>query len=52
MVYSLSEKRYDRMIYNRTGNSGLLLPAISLGIWYNFGGVDSIENARAMFHPF
>lgn len=36
------------MQYNRTGRSGLLLPAVSLGIWYNFGGVDPIENARAM----
>jgi L-glyceraldehyde 3-phosphate reductase len=38
------------MRYNRTGLSGLLLPAISLGIWYNFGGVDPLENARAMIH--
>ncbi|MAU10920.1 MAG: L-glyceraldehyde 3-phosphate reductase [Anaerolineaceae bacterium] len=36
------------MIYRRTGRSGLLLPAISLGIWYNFGGIDSLENARNM----
>jgi L-glyceraldehyde 3-phosphate reductase len=36
------------MRYSRTGKSGLLLPAISLGLWYNFGGIDSIENARAM----
>jgi L-glyceraldehyde 3-phosphate reductase len=36
------------MTYNRCGNSGLLLPAISLGLWHNFGGVDSIENGRAM----
>ncbi|MCL4247034.1 MAG: aldo/keto reductase [Anaerolineae bacterium] len=38
------------MRYNRTGRSGLLLPAVSLGIWYNFGGVDPLENARAMIH--
>jgi L-glyceraldehyde 3-phosphate reductase len=38
------------MSYNRTGRSGLQLPAISLGIWYNFGGIDPIENARAMIH--
>lgn len=34
------------MIYNRCGNSGLLLPAISLGLWHNFGGVDVLENGR------
>ncbi len=38
------------MTYRRTGRSGLLLPAISLGLWYNFGGVDPLENARAMVH--
>jgi L-glyceraldehyde 3-phosphate reductase len=38
------------MQYNRTGKSGLKLPAISLGIWYNFGGVDPLENSRAMIH--
>lgn len=42
--------RYDSMHYRRTGRSGLLLPAISLGLWYNFGGVDPQENARAMIH--
>ncbi|MCL6625917.1 MAG: aldo/keto reductase, partial [Alicyclobacillus shizuokensis] len=36
------------MVYNRCGRSGLKLPAISLGLWHNFGGVDSFENARAM----
>jgi L-glyceraldehyde 3-phosphate reductase len=36
------------MTYNRTGNSGLKLPAISLGWWYNFGGVDKLENGRAI----
>jgi L-glyceraldehyde 3-phosphate reductase len=41
-------KRYDEMKYNRCGKSGLLLPAISLGLWHNFGGVDSYENARAI----
>lgn len=48
MVYAAAETRYDSMPYNRSGKSGLLLPAVSLGIWYNFGGVDPIENARAM----
>ncbi len=36
------------MKYNRCGNSGLLLPAISLGLWHNFGGVDIYENGRNM----
>ncbi len=36
------------MIYNRSGRSGLKLPAISLGLWHNFGGADIFENARAM----
>ena len=48
MVYQAAEKRYDEMKYRRSGRSGLLLPAISLGIWWNFGGVDRMENARAM----
>ncbi|MBD8068556.1 L-glyceraldehyde 3-phosphate reductase [Bacillus sp. PS06] len=48
MTYRANEKRYEAMKYNRCGNSGLLLPAISLGLWHNFGGVDSFENGRAM----
>jgi len=47
-MYLPSELRYEDMRYNRLGRSGLKLPAISLGLWYNFGGVDSLENARAM----
>jgi L-glyceraldehyde 3-phosphate reductase len=46
--YQASSKRYDSMIYNRSGQSGLLLPAISLGLWHNFGGVDTFENGRTM----
>ncbi len=46
MPYLAAENRYDKMVYNRTGRSGLKLPAISLGWWYNFGGVDSLENGR------
>ena len=46
--YTPSETRYDSMLYNRCGRSGLKLPAISLGLWHNFGGVDTYENARAM----
>jgi len=40
--------RYDTMKYNRCGKSGLKLPAISLGLWHNFGGVDTRENCRLM----
>jgi L-glyceraldehyde 3-phosphate reductase len=47
-LYLANEKRYEMMQYHRTGRSGLLLPAISLGLWHNFGGVDSFENGRAM----
>ncbi len=45
-MYSADEKRYDEMIYNRTGRRGLKLPKISLGLWHNFGGVDSYETAK------
>ncbi len=48
MTWLASDARYDTMRYNRCGRSGLKLPAISLGLWHNFGGVDSLENARAM----
>ncbi|PGY03808.1 L-glyceraldehyde 3-phosphate reductase [Bacillus sp. AFS031507] len=48
MVYQADQTRYDNMKYNRSGHSGLQLPAISLGLWHNFGGVDTYENGRAM----
>ena len=48
MSYQPAENRYGTMRYNRCGRSGLKLPAVSLGWWYNFGGVDSFENARVM----
>ncbi|MES1177275.1 MAG: aldo/keto reductase [Myxococcales bacterium] len=48
MTYRASENRYESMRYNRTGHSGLKLPAVSLGLWHNFGGVDVFETARAM----
>lgn len=50
MTISLTANRYDTMTYRRCGRSGLKLPAISLGLWHNFGGVDTLENARAMIH--
>jgi L-glyceraldehyde 3-phosphate reductase len=48
MNYLADEKRYDTMLYKRCGRSGLKLPAVSLGLWHNFGGVDVLENGRAM----
>ncbi len=48
MSYSAAKSRYDSMLYNRCGRSGLLLPAISLGLWHNWGQADSYENAREM----
>lgn len=48
MSYIPAENRYASMIYNRCGKSGLKLPAISLGLWHNFGGTTPTENARAM----
>jgi L-glyceraldehyde 3-phosphate reductase len=47
-VYVADNKRYDSMHYRRSGRSGLKLPAVSLGLWHNFGGVDNFENSRAM----
>lgn len=44
--YHATSERYETMKYNRTGKSGVLLPAISLGLWHNFGFVDSTQNAR------
>jgi len=43
-----AENRYDTMRYNRCGRSGIKLPAISLGLWHNFAGVDVYENSRTM----
>src|SRR5579872_3549947 len=48
MTYTPLISRYDTMQYRRCGNSGLLLPAISLGLWHNFGGIDPLENSRAI----
>jgi L-glyceraldehyde 3-phosphate reductase len=48
MSYSPAENRYGKMKYNRCGRSGVLLPAISLGLWHNFGEIDDYENSRAM----
>jgi L-glyceraldehyde 3-phosphate reductase len=48
MSYRPADSRYERMVYRRSGRSGLKLPAVSLGLWHNFGGVDRHEDARAM----
>ena len=49
-MYQASQNRYDHMIYNRVGNSGLKLSAIGLGLWNNFGSVDPIANQKAIIH--
>jgi L-glyceraldehyde 3-phosphate reductase len=48
MAYTPDEQRYEKMKYRRLGNSGLLIPAISLGLWHNFGDVDRFDNMREM----
>ena len=48
MTYDAHPERYARMPYRRTGRSGLTLPAISLGLWQNFGSVDVFETGRAI----
>ncbi|HNA89117.1 MAG TPA: L-glyceraldehyde 3-phosphate reductase [Anaerolineales bacterium] len=48
MNYLPSTSRYQSMQYRRSGRSGAKLPAVSLGLWHNFGGVDVYENSRAM----
>ena len=49
-MFLAKSERYDHMPYRRCGKSGILLPAVSLGLWHNFGGVDPLENSRAMLH--
>jgi L-glyceraldehyde 3-phosphate reductase len=48
MTYIPNSTRYENMPYRRCGKSGLLLPAVSLGLWHNFGAIDNMENARAI----
>jgi len=50
MSYIPEENRYDTMKYNRCGKWGLKLPAVSLGLWHNFGGIDIFENSRQLLH--
>jgi L-glyceraldehyde 3-phosphate reductase len=46
MQYTPQKSRYDKMLYRRCGKSGIKLSALSLGLWHNFGGVDTFENSR------
>jgi len=48
MAFLPSPQRYNSMEYRRSGKSGIKLPALSLGLWHNFGGIDHYENARNM----
>src|SRR5215216_12083 len=50
MGYPASPGRYAYMEYRRCGNSGLKLPALSLGLWHNFGSIDDYEKCRAIIH--
>lgn len=50
MYYTPAADRYNNMTYNRCGKSGLQLPAVSLGLWHNFGSVDNFENGRSIIH--
>lgn len=47
-MYTPAENRYTNMKYNRSGKSGLLLPAISLGLWQNFGNADQYEHMKSI----
>ena len=47
-MYQADNNRYNSMTYNRCGNSGLKLPAVSLGLWHNFGDTGSYENMKEM----
>jgi L-glyceraldehyde 3-phosphate reductase len=49
-LYKAASQRYQTMPYNTCGKSGLKLPALSLGLWQNFGAIDSFHNAQSMLH--
>ena len=49
-MYQADEKRYEEMKYNRCGASGLQLPAVSLGLWHNFGSNGNFDNMLDMCH--
>src|SRR5476651_1075040 len=50
MTYIPSAERYKNMQYRRCGKSGIKLPAVSLGLWHNFGHVDAVDNYRKILH--
>lgn len=50
MTYIPAETRYNKMIYNRCGKTGLKLPAISLGLWHNFGDDTPHQTKQAILH--
>lgn len=50
MSYTAGTNRYDQMQYRRCGNSGVMLPLVSLGLWHNFGEIDDFENCRKILH--
>ena len=50
MAYTASKSRYESMKYNKCGESGLKLPAVSLGLWHNFGTNADFENMTNMCH--
>src|SRR4026209_2515988 len=53
VTYHPAESRYESMLYQRCGRSGLQLPAVALGLWHNFGGVDGLATARELLvHAF
>ena len=54
MSYKADKKRYEKLIYRRCGNSGLLLPPVTLGLWHNFGGKKSMskEAKKMLFRAF
>jgi L-glyceraldehyde 3-phosphate reductase len=47
-MHSVAPTRYDQMTYNRCGRSGVQLPAVSLGLWHNFGGIDDYNQGRSI----
>ena len=47
-IYTAAADRYEKMTYNRVGRSGLKFPAVSLGLWHNFGSKDNYDNMKAM----
>jgi len=49
-MYTAKEDRYEKMQYLRCGKSGIMMPRVALGLWHNFGSVDSYENQKALIH--